>query len=227
MPWPRSFQGLAVEFVFGVQVRAFRFDAKHLKHTKCINHTGVLSSLLSVHFPSLRTQSPHVHCHSLGPFHPSLCARVHLPMGTQEMQKLTFPASFAARAWALLLGGFVLPAELGSSDRAGALRSSLKPGDSLPRARSLGQRQCGWWPLPRAWPSPPFRSLSAGKWPYTWPLPDPAQAWTPGPRDICYMSQSLPQTQSIFKTKNIPVHKQEGLKLTLTWKGGVSQHWQF
>lgn len=145
-------------------------------------------------------------------------------MGMQEMQKLTFPASFAARAKALLLGGFVLTAELGgsSSDRAGALRSSLQPADSLPRTRSLGQRQCGWWPLPpRAWPSLPFRSLSAG------PMPDPAQAWTPGPRDICYMSQSLPQTQSMFKRKHIPVHKQEGLELTVPWKGGGSQHCNF
>lgn len=174
-----------MEFVFGVQVRAFRFDVKHLKHTKCV-------SLLSVRFPFLRTQSPHVHCHSLGPSHPSLLCQSLLPMGMQEMQKLTFPASFAARALALLLGGFVLPAELGSSDCAGALRSSLQPGDSLPRTRSLGQRQCGWWPLPRAWPSPPFRSLSAGKWPHTWPLPDPAQAWTKG--HLLHVSESSSNT---------------------------------
>lgn len=127
-------QGQAVQFAFGVQAGDFSYDMKHSKHAKCINHTWALSQ------PSchgiLLSRGPRAlisHCHSVRSLPPRLfCAgkifflvrleQSPLLSGTQEMQRLTFPASFAARVWALLLGGFVLTSELGGSSTGQAVQ---------------------------------------------------------------------------------------------------------
>lgn len=42
-------------------------------------------------------------------------SRVHHPQGKLEVQKLSFPASFAARAWALQVDASILISDLGAS----------------------------------------------------------------------------------------------------------------
>lgn len=97
---------------FGTQIGAFSFDMKHLRHTKNINDIWTLFSPLVCAFCFLEDPEPfYPTVILLGPSHATLSyetwwAAESAPMGKLEVQRLTLPASLAARAWSL--GGSVL-----------------------------------------------------------------------------------------------------------------------
>lgn len=131
VPRPRSLCSSKPNCVvcFWCQIKAFSFDVKHLKYTEKCKKCLALFPFLSMHFTFLRTQSPfYPTVILLDPSHPTpsvlgifpslqdlVDSRAHHPRGKLEMQRLTFPASFAVRAWALRAGGSILISEWGAS----------------------------------------------------------------------------------------------------------------